>query len=60
METTSLNSTYMYLLQLLSGVKDLMAECWYEDGDARNQILFYKAKLLDLAREDKIEYDVQE
>lgn len=37
-----------------------MRECWYFDSDARNNMLFYKVKLMKLAKEDKIEYDVQE
>ena len=51
---------FSYVSQLLNGLVSVMTECWYFDGEARNEILFYKMKLFRLAKEDKIEYDVQE
>lgn len=50
----------IFLLQLLQNMTGVMRECWYFDNNARNSALFYKLKLIELAREDKIDYDIQE
>lgn len=47
-------------MQLFHGMSGVMRECWYFDSNARNDALFYKMKLLKLAKEDKIDYDIQE
>jgi hypothetical protein len=46
--------------QLLQSMASVMRECWYVNPHARNHALFYKLKLVELAREDKIDYDTQE
>jgi hypothetical protein len=38
----------------------MMQECWYVNPHARSSALFYKLKLVELAREDKIDYNIQE
>lgn len=47
-------------MQLFQGMLNVMRECWYFNSNARNDILFYKTKLTELTREDKLNYDVHE